>query len=43
MTGGYAANGRVDLKIADLGTLYMSGSVKSVGFGSIDQSINEGP
>jgi cell surface protein SprA len=38
---GYAANGRIDLKIADLGTLYMSGSVKSVGFGSIDQSINE--
>jgi len=38
---GYAATGRVDIKIADLGTLYMSGSVKSVGFGTIDQSINE--
>ena len=24
--GGYAANGRVDIKIADLGTLYLSGS-----------------
>ena len=23
--GGYAANGRVDIKIADLGTLYLSG------------------
>jgi len=39
--GGYAANGRVDIKLADLGTLYVSGSVKSVGFGTIDQSINE--
>ncbi len=38
---GYAANGRVDIKLADLGTLYVSGSVMSVGFGSIDQSINE--
>ncbi len=38
---GYAANGRVDLKLADFGTLYLSGSVMSVGFGSIDQSINE--
>jgi cell surface protein SprA len=39
--GGYAANGRVDIKIADFGTLYLSGSVQSVGFGTIDQSINE--
>jgi len=39
--GGYAANGRVDIKLADLGTLYMSGSTQSVGFGSIDQSINQ--
>ncbi|HCL83555.1 MAG TPA: cell surface protein SprA, partial [Chitinophagaceae bacterium] len=38
---GYAANGRVDLKIADLGTLYLAGNVQSVGFGSLDQSINE--
>ena len=37
---GYAANGRVDIKIADLGSLYMAGSVKSVGFGTIDQNIN---
>jgi cell surface protein SprA len=36
---GYAANGRVDIKIADLGTLYLSGSIKSIGFGSIDQGI----
>jgi cell surface protein SprA len=39
--GGYAANGRVDLKLADLGTLYLSGSTMSVGFGSLDQSINQ--
>ncbi len=39
--GGYAATGRVDLKIADLGTMYLSGSIKSVGFGTIDQNINE--
>ena len=39
--GGYAANGRVDVKIADLGTLYASGSVQSVGFGSLDQSIQQ--
>jgi cell surface protein SprA len=39
--GGYAANGRVDIKIADLGTVYLSAKTQSVGFGSIDQSINE--
>jgi cell surface protein SprA len=39
--GGYAATGRVDLKLADLGTMYLSGSVRTVGFGTIDQHINE--
>ncbi|HEY8734798.1 MAG TPA: cell surface protein SprA, partial [Puia sp.] len=39
--GGYAANGRVDIKLADLGTLYLSGRTQSAGFGSIDQSINQ--
>jgi cell surface protein SprA len=39
--GGYAAQGRVDIKLADLGTAYFSSSYKSVGFGSIDQHINE--
>ena len=39
--GGYAALGRVDIKIADLGSVYMAGSIRSVGFGTIDQSINE--
>ena len=39
--GGYAAIGRVDFKLADLGTLYISGSVKSAGFGTIEQRVNE--
>ncbi|HXB46047.1 MAG TPA: cell surface protein SprA, partial [Puia sp.] len=39
--GGWAALGRVDVKLADLGTMNFSGSYKSVGFGSIDQHINE--
>lgn len=39
--GGYAATGRVDIKLADLGTMYLSGSVRTVGFGTIDQHINE--
>ncbi len=38
--GGYAATGRVDIKLADLGTMYLSGSIRTVGFGSIDQNIN---
>ncbi len=38
---GYAAVGRVDIKLADLGTMYLSGAVRSVGFGSIDQNINQ--
>ena len=38
---GYAATGRVDIKIADLGTVYFSGNVRSVGFGTLDQSIQE--
>ncbi len=39
--GGWAAVGRVDVKLADLGTMTLSGSYKSAGFGSIDQSTNE--
>ncbi len=39
--GGYAAIGRVDVKLADLGTMYLSGSMRTVGFGTIDQRINE--
>src|SRR5690606_13776027 len=39
--GGWAALGRVDIKLADLGTLYISGSTRSAGFGSIEQRVNE--
>lgn len=40
-SGGYAALGRVDIKLADLGTLYVSGSIRSTGFGTLEQRINE--
>jgi len=40
-TGGWAALGRVDVKLADLGTLYISGSTRSQGFGTIEQRVNE--
>jgi len=39
--GGWAAVGKVDVKLADLGTLTVSGSNKSVGWGTIDQSTNQ--
>ena len=39
--GGWAALGRVDFKLADLGTLYFSGNRRGIGFGNIEQRINE--
>ena len=39
--GGWAAVGKMDVKLADLGTFNASGSYKSAGFGTIDQSTNE--
>jgi cell surface protein SprA len=39
--GGWAAVGRVDVKLADLGTMTVSGSYRSAGFGTIDQSTNQ--
>ena len=39
--GGWAATGRVDVQLADLGTLSLSGSAKSIGFGTIEQRVNE--
>lgn len=39
--GGYAAIGRVDLALADLGSLSLSGSVRSNGFGTLEQRVNE--
>jgi cell surface protein SprA len=39
--GGWAALGRIDLRMADLGNLSLSGSYRSIGFGSIEQRVNE--
>ena len=39
--GGYAALGRVDLNLADLGTISVSGNVHSAGFGTLEQRVNE--
>ena len=39
--GAWAAIGKVDLKLADLGTMTFSGSLKTAGWGTLEQSINE--
>ncbi|WP_147203419.1 T9SS outer membrane translocon Sov/SprA [Segetibacter aerophilus] len=39
--GGYAATGRVDIALADLGTIAVSGSTHTTGFGSLEQRVNE--
>ncbi len=39
--GGWAALGRVDIKLSDLGTLYVSEVRRSGGFGTIEQRVNE--
>ncbi len=39
--GGYAALGRVDMQLADLGTLSVSANTYSSGWGGIEQRINE--
>lgn len=39
--GGYAALGRVDIRLADLGNLNFSGSMRSIGFGTLEQKVNE--
>lgn len=39
--GGWAATGRVDIKMADLGTVSLAGAYRSVGFGNLDQRVNE--
>ncbi len=40
-TGGYAALARVDMNLADLGTLSISGNIHSAGFGTLEQRVNE--
>lgn len=39
--GGWAALGRVDLMLADLGTMSVSANTRSQGFGTIEQRVNE--
>ncbi|MBC6492527.1 cell surface protein SprA [Flavihumibacter stibioxidans] len=39
--GGWAATGRVDIKLADLGTVSLSGATRSIGFGNLEQRVNE--
>jgi len=39
--GGYAALGKVDLQMADIGTLKVSGSMHTDGYGNIDQRVNQ--
>jgi cell surface protein SprA len=38
---GWAATGRVDIQLADLGTLSVAASHRSIGFGTIEQRANE--
>ncbi|MEO6916267.1 MAG: cell surface protein SprA, partial [Chitinophagaceae bacterium] len=39
--GGWASLARMDLKLADLGTLSLSGNLRSKGFGTLEQRVNE--
>lgn len=39
--GGWAANSRMNIKLADLGSVSIAGRASTVGFGSIDQSVTE--
>ncbi len=39
--GGWAANARTTIKLADLGTLSLSGNIYTPGFGSIENKVSE--
>jgi cell surface protein SprA len=39
--GGWAGVGRMDLQLADLGTISVSGAMRTAGFGTIEQRVNE--
>ncbi|PUZ29862.1 cell surface protein SprA [Chitinophaga parva] len=39
--GGYGAVARMDVQLADLGTLSVSGNMHTAGFGAVDQKVNE--
>jgi cell surface protein SprA len=40
-TGGYAALGRVDMNLADLGTISLSANMHTQGFGTLEQRVND--
>ncbi len=39
--GGYAAMGHVDMQLADIGTVKLSGNMHTAGYGNIDQKVNQ--
>ena len=39
--GGWAANGRLTARLADVGNVTISGNMSTVGFGSIEKKVNE--
>ncbi|HVZ56370.1 MAG TPA: cell surface protein SprA [Chitinophagaceae bacterium] len=39
--GGWAATGRVDLTLADLGSISLAANARSHGFGTLEQSVNQ--
>ena len=39
--GGYAALGRMDMQLGGLGNVTVSGSIKTIGFGELEQRLNE--
>ena len=39
--GGWAALGRVDLQLGNLGNLIMSGNIHTIGFGDLEQRLNQ--
>jgi cell surface protein SprA len=40
-TPGYAALGQIDMQLADIATVKMSGSMHTAGYGNIDQRLNQ--
>ncbi len=40
-TPGYAATGKVNLQLADLGSAHLGGSMHTQGYGNIDQKLNQ--
>jgi cell surface protein SprA len=40
-SGGYAAMGKMDVQLADIGTVKISGLMHTAGYGNIDQKVNQ--